>query len=90
MLLKLEYVPEPPGGLCKIQIAGCHFRSFSLVISAKKIIKQDEELVSMLVRVPDTTKTGFICKAFIEEVPLIENGEEARKGWEGHWTVIQV
>lgn len=47
---------EPPGGAGNMQIAGCPSRSLSLVVSAKKTIKQDEVTVSILVRVPDTIK----------------------------------
>lgn len=63
VFLKLECVPELPGGLGEMQLAGCYFRSFSLVVSAKKTIKQDEVIVCW----SDTTKTGFIYKGFIWE-----------------------
>lgn len=56
---------EQPGGLGKMPVAGYNSSSFSLVVSAKTI-KQDEMIVSMLIRVPDTSKTGFLCKDVTE------------------------
>lgn len=55
LFLKVEHVSEPPGRPGKMQIVGCHSRSFSIVVSAKKT-KQDELMVSMLVRVLDAIK----------------------------------
>lgn len=46
-------------------VVGYNFSLFFLVVSVK-IIKQDEMIVSMLIRVLDISKIGFFCKDVIE------------------------
>lgn len=65
MFLKLERVSELPEGLGKMKIAGCHSVSRSLVVSAEKTIIEDEVMVSMLVKILGTSKTGLMCKDYL-------------------------
>lgn len=61
--LKLEYIPEPPQGLGKIQNVGS-ILDHVLVVSAKRTIKQNEVLLNLEIRVTTPPKPGFICKGF--------------------------
>lgn len=48
-----------------MKIAGCHSVSRSLVVSAEKTIIEDEVMVSVLVKILGTSKTGLMCKDYL-------------------------